>query len=63
VKLEGDPIFPVAFMIHERGFMLTHELFFRDTLPTLGLAKSANFPIVTDREQGITKPLRRFFPR
>jgi len=51
VKLEGDPIFPVAFMIHERKFMLTHELFFRDILPTLGLAKSSNFPIVADREQ------------
>ena len=29
VKLEGDPIFPVAVMIHERKFMLTRAVFQR----------------------------------
>ena len=30
IKLEGDPIFPVAFLVHERKHMRCHKEFFLD---------------------------------
>ena len=57
-----DPIFPVAFLVHERKHMRCHKEFFLDILKFLKLDKSTKVPFVTDREKGTTKPLRHYFP-
>lgn len=60
---DGDPIYPVAFLIHERKYLKHHREFLRDVLPAIGMTRAKNVPIVTDREKGITKCLKTHFPR
>ncbi|XP_078495172.1 uncharacterized protein LOC144749981 [Ciona intestinalis] len=63
VMLDKDPIFPFAFMIHDRKFARYHRDFFHDILKAIGLDKAVNVPFVTDRERGITKAFQATFPK
>lgn len=62
--VEGDPVFPVAFMLHERKFMKDHTSFLNSVLSKVkfvqGDEKKAvtTIPFAVDREQGILHPLK-----
>jgi hypothetical protein len=64
IFIEGDPIFPVLFMVHERKFKTLHINFWRNfALDLLEFEKYSSFiPICTDREQGIVNAILESYP-
>lgn len=56
-EIEGDPIFPVAFMVHERKHTDVHDYFWSNFLNNKIQFNSA-VPIVTDREKAIIKAIK-----
>ena len=60
--LQNDPIFPVAFMIHERKFQKHHEKFISELSPSLDLSSIKHIPVVTDREKGIISAFNKVLP-
>ncbi|CAG7816969.1 unnamed protein product, partial [Allacma fusca] len=62
--VEGDPIFPVAFMLHERKFAEVHKEFFWTLHQHLDLSSlECNVPLCVDRERGITAAILSVFPK
>ncbi|XP_073501834.1 uncharacterized protein [Phyllobates terribilis] len=57
--LEKNPIFPVAFMVHERKFQKYHELFIGELVNQLNLKDIKTIPFVTDREKGILNAVKK----
>ena len=51
VVFKQSPIIPAAFMIHVRKLQTNHEQFLRQLLSHVPNLKTANIPIVTDRER------------
>ena len=47
---EGEPIFPLSFLIHERRLEQCHEDNFRTVARQIPRLKNKSIPIVTDRE-------------
>ena len=61
IYFEGNPIFPVAFLIHDKKFRKYYHEFFTDIFEAAGLAKAVNVPFVTDREKGINNVSKHAF--
>lgn len=63
VFVAGDPIFPVAFMLHDRKLESVHEEFWNTMKKYLDLdVLCENVPICTDRESSITNAIRKIIP-
>ncbi|KAM4031925.1 uncharacterized protein ACNLHF_019310 [Anomaloglossus baeobatrachus] len=63
VALVSDPIFPVAFLLHVKKFMRDHEYFLNEILHQLDCTNLTSVPLVTDREPGIIRALKKNFPQ
>lgn len=63
VTLIGNPIFPVAFLLHERKFKAYHSEFLCHLLNCLDGNRITSIPFVTDRERGIAEALQTYFPK
>ena len=63
IYFQGEPIFPVAFLIHDKKFRKYHQEFLKDIFEAAGLAKAVNIPFVTNREKGITESFKTCFPQ
>ena len=63
IYIEGNPLFGVAYMIHERKFKEIHNEMLRTLKDVLKLeALELHTPIVADREAGIRWGIMREFP-
>lgn len=62
VSLIGDPVFPVAFLLHERKFKTYHQNFLRYILNLLNGDKIHAIPFVSDRERGIVDSIQQGYP-
>lgn len=60
----GDPVIPLAFLIHDRKFQKCHETFFRHFIlcEKISNLKVNPIPIVCDREIEITNAINNVFP-
>ena len=52
---EEKPCIPAMFLIHERKYTETHQEMFRECVARIPALKKATCPIVTDKEQAISK--------
>ena len=62
IMFDENPVFPLAFMIHERKFQKCHEQFLdvlKEKIPRLGRKP---VPIITDREAGIVNAIAKVLP-
>ena len=57
-----SPTIPVAFMIHDRKQTKMHSKFFECVADNISQLRKKPFPIIVDREPGITKAIRNHFP-
>ena len=62
ILFEGDPVIPVAFMLHERKFQNVHERFWQHLLTKIPNLKSTPVPVVVDKEMGITNAIAKTVP-
>ena len=60
---EGDPIFPIAFMMHDRKYMKYNKEFLCEVFPIIGMENASKIPIVTDREKRLTVCFKKVFPK
>jgi len=59
----GDPIFPVAFMIHERKVQEIHDLFWKTLTNKINFkCLEVNVPICVDREFALSNAVRKAVP-
>ena len=63
IYFQGDPTFPVAFLVYDKKLQKYHQEFLTDIFEAAGLAKAVNIPSVTDREKGITESFKTCFPQ
>ena len=62
VLFNNSPVIPLAFLIHDRKFAKTHELFFsiiNELVPNL---KKYPIPLIVDREYGISNAIKTMLP-
>ena len=58
VFLDGSPIFPVMFMLHMTKRFSVHQNFFHQLKSIFSKENIDKFPIITDREKGITSAIK-----
>ncbi|XP_042316660.1 uncharacterized protein LOC121927141 [Sceloporus undulatus] len=63
IILEGDPILPVAFLLHTNECTAYHVDFLCEILSKLGGDNMEKIPFVIDRESGVVQPLEEKFPQ
>ena len=63
VFYKGDPIVPIAFMMHDQKYMKYHKEFLCDTFPIIAIENASAIPVVIDREKGLTACFKNFFPK
>ena len=63
VFYEGDPIFPIAFMMHDRKYMKYHKEFLCDIFSIIAIENASAMPVVTDRKKGLTACFKKFFSK
>ncbi|MEE6502426.1 hypothetical protein FKM82_004516 [Ascaphus truei] len=60
--LESNPIFPVAFLIHNGEVQEYHKMFISEILPCLKLSSSQHIPLAVDWRKGVIGAFKAVMP-
>ena len=62
VLFQNSPTIPLAFLIHDRKYAKTHEMFFRIIVDLIPNLKKYPVPFIVDREFGLSSAIKTVLP-